>query len=171
MRRQEIVDEGQRRLQAERQGLVTGRAHQRVHPDQPVARSLQPGDGMSHLRRIPPVPPIADDGDGRAVAQHAARVAAVERLDRLADARPARPVVDRRRHPVERRVDVVTAQQTGDAGQARGEDKRLNASAGVLERVGEIQQQPRVALHRPADVAEQDQRPRPESRTFPAEDE
>src|SRR5229473_6768994 len=40
VRRQKIVDEGQRRLQAERQGLVARRAHQRVHPDQPVAGSL-----------------------------------------------------------------------------------------------------------------------------------
>src|SRR5205807_2614606 len=100
----------------------------------------------------------------------AARVAPVEGLDRLADARAARPVVDRRRHPVERGVDVMAAEQARDAGEPRGEDKGLDPRAGVFERVGKIQQQPRVALHRAADVAEKYQRPRPKSRAFPAED-
>src|SRR5213076_1841873 len=170
VRRQEIVDKGQRRLQAQRQRFVAGRAHQRVHPDQAVAGALQPRDSSPHLGGVTPVPAITDQGHGGAVSQHPPRVAAIECLDRFTDASPARPVVDRGGHPVEGRVDVMRTEQARDASQAGGENEGLHPGTGVLEGVGEIQQQPCVPLHRTADVAEQHQWTRANGRALPAKD-
>src|SRR5206468_772677 len=105
-----------------------------------------------------------------AVSQHPPRVAAIECLDRLTDASPARPVVDRGGHPIEGRVDVMRTEQARDASQAGGENEGLHPGTGVLEGVGEIQQQPCVPLHRTADVAEQHQWTRSNGRALPAED-
>src|SRR5947208_16231849 len=64
----------------------------------------------------------------------------------------------------------MAAEQAGDAGKAGGEDEGLDAGAGILQRVRKVEQQACVALHRSADVAEQNQRPWPKRRALPAED-
>ncbi len=48
-RRQEIVDERQRRLEAARQRRVVGRADERVQPHQSMAASLEPRDLVAQL--------------------------------------------------------------------------------------------------------------------------
>src|SRR5260370_3617989 len=106
-----------------------------------MAGALQPGDRVPHLRRVASVPAVADDRDGCAVAEHTAGVPSIEGLDRLTDTRSTRPVVDRRHHPVERRIDVVAAEHTCDAGEARREDEHLDARAGALHRVREVEEQ------------------------------
>ena len=53
------------------------------------------------------------------------------------------------------------AQLAGDARQARGEQEHLDAPMAAADRVREVQEHARVALHRAADVAQQDDRPRP----------
>src|SRR5437879_6443520 len=85
----------------------------------------------------------AESGDGT-------RRASVEGLDRLADAGSTRPVVHRRHHPIERRIDVVRTEQMADPGEPGGEDEGFDSGAGGFERVGEIQQQSRIPLHRAA---------------------
>ena len=65
------------------------------------------------------------------------------------------------RHAGQRAVAVAVAEQAGDARQPRPEHERLGPDlGGGRQRLDEPQQQPRVALHRAGDVAEDDERAR-----------
>ena len=101
-------------------------------------------------------------------AQRPPRPVQVELAERLADPRPAGPVVDRVGDAGERAVAVAVAQQARDAREPRPEHERLRPDRRCgRERLDEPQQQPRVALHRARDVAEHDERPRPLDRAPP----
>ena len=94
-------------------------------------------------------------------AQRAPRPVLVERPERFADARAAGPVVDRIGDAGQRPIAVAVAQQARHAGEPRPEHERLRADLGRgRERLDEPQQQPRVALHRARDVAQDDERAR-----------
>src|SRR5262245_51740013 len=79
-------------------------------------------------------------------------------MKRLADSRASGPVRneprDRGRRPPPRPLVELAC----DARQTGGEDERFRAVAACDQPVHEIQQHARVALHRAADVAEQDER-------------
>ena len=81
---------------------------------------------------------------------------------------PAGPVVDRVGHAGQRAVAVAVLEQPGDPGQPRPEHERLDPHlAGRREGLDEAQQQPRVALHRAADVGDDDERARLADRSSP----
>ena len=60
------------------------------------------------------------------------------------------------------RFDAAQAQLAGHASQAGGEEERFDAPLLLTDAVREVKQQARVALHRSADVAQQDQPSRPD---------
>ena len=64
----------------------------------------------------------------------------------------------------ERDVDVAVLEVAGDVGEAGAEHQRVHAMAVVGDRVQEVQQHARVAVHRARDVAQHDQRRRPPMR-------
>src|SRR5262245_59096477 len=92
----------------------------------------------------------------------------VEGTHRLTDPRAAAPVGNMARDDGGF-ADAVPGDLAGDASETRGEHERfkspptLNGSADLIARdaVNEVQQHPRVAFHRPADVGDDHERPRP----------
>src|SRR5690242_15753788 len=77
-RRQEIVDERQRRLQSARERRVVSGAEKRIQPHEPVTASLQTRDLIAELRRIPAIPSVRDQEHHRPAMQHAATPTLVE---------------------------------------------------------------------------------------------
>src|SRR5712691_9385661 len=120
------------------------------------------------LRWVAAIPAVADDDHHSAVSEHAARPLAIEIAERGADARAAAEVVYALADGIEHLVDVTLAQQARDAREPRRENEGLEVLA-PRHRVGKDHQQPRVALHRSADVADEHQRPAPHRRTPPEE--
>src|SRR5438309_6913080 len=165
--REKVVAEGQRRRHPPRQRLVTLRTQQWVEPDQPVRGAPQVDELGGELCGIAAIPPVADDDHHRAIAAAAARPAPVEIPDRVAAPAPAAEVVDAFAHRVAGAVEVSIAQQPRAPRQSRREDEGLEVFA-PRDRVGEDHQEPRVALHRAAHVADQHQRPAADAR-FPPE--
>src|SRR5712671_6986706 len=115
------------------------------------------------LLRVAPVPAVADDDHDRSVPQHAASPVPVEVSQRVADASPSAEIVYPLAHRFERAVQVAIAEQSGDSRQARREHERLKILA-TVDRVREDHQEARVALHRTAHVADENERPPPHSR-------
>ena len=121
----------------------------------------KPGRLGRHERRVAAVPAVRHDDDDARRPQRAACPVLVERAERLADPRPAGPVVDRIGDAREGPVAVAVAQQAGHPGQARPEHERLRPDLrGGRQRLHEPEQQARVALHRSRDVAQDDERAR-----------
>ena len=159
--RQEVVDVRVGGAHAAGERLVAGRAGQRVEPDEPMAVAAQARGLRGDERRVAAVPAVGHDDDDATRPQGPPRPLLVERPEALADARAAGPVVDRVGDAGQGAVAVAVLEQPGDAGQARPEHERLGADlAGRRERLDEAQEQPRVALHRAADVADDDERAR-----------
>ena len=102
------------------------------------------------------VPAVGEHDDRRAAPDPAA-VHRVERVQRLADAGAARPVLDDRAEPRERALGVARAQLGRHARQAGSEDEGLDAAAGGDERVHVAQQALRVRAHRARHVADDDE--------------
>ena len=155
--RQKIIYVGQRRLHPPRQGLVAGRAEQRIEPDEPVAAALQARHFPPQQFRLAPVPAVGYDQNHRPATQHAPRPAVVEHFNGLPDAGAAGPVRHGARHFAHRLVNAPVRQVAGNAGQPRGEQKRLQLLPAGGHGVDEMQQHPGVAFHRPADIADQSQ--------------
>jgi hypothetical protein len=83
----------------------------------------------------------------------------MELPNRVADARAPGPA-RRRTHDVGHGlVEPAGPDLVGDAGECGGEDEDFDAVAPARDRVGEVQEHARVAFHRPADVAQQHERP------------
>src|SRR5439155_197025 len=80
----------------------------------------------------------------------------VELGERLADLRPARPVADLG-EPTEDLPVGAPAQVVADARETRREREGLDPAEDVLEREEKLEQEPAVEVHRPRDVAEQDE--------------
>ena len=55
--------------------------------------------------------------------------------------------------------DAARGERTSDARQARPEDEHLSSTVDAAERVGKAEHQPRIRLHRAADVDQQSDRP------------
>src|SRR5260370_1185953 len=82
---------------------------------------------------------------------------------RVADARAAAEVMHALAHRFERAIEVAVSEEACDSRQPRREHERLQVFA-ASDGVGKDHQQPRVPLHRTADVADQDKRPPPHTR-------
>src|SRR5205823_13063208 len=88
---------------------------------------------------------------------------AVEVTKRVADASSTAEVVHTLADRVEGAVEVAVAKQPRDPCEPGREDECLQVLA-ARDRMGEDHQQPRVALHRPAYVADEHERPAPHPR-------
>ena len=149
---------GKRRCHPTRLGLVRLAAEQRVEPDQPVAAEAEAGHLATELIGVTSIPAVADDQDDGAMTEHPTCVVALERVQRVGDARPAADVVHLVGNVVERGVDVAVAEQVGDSGQMCRKREGLDALA-PADRMREHEQVARVSVHRTADVAEDHDRP------------
>ena len=141
-----------------RLGLEAVEAQQRIEPDetaagfvQPLHLGLEPGD-------IVALQPVGDQQHDRALPQRAPRPQPVERVQRLADARAAGPVLDRSRAIGKRVVGIAMAHLARQIGQPRAEHEGMDAAALFGERVQEMQENARVLAHRPGNVGQHDKR-------------
>src|SRR5450759_3059963 len=159
----EVVAVREGRGHAAREGFVALRTDQRVEPDQPVGRAAQVDELGAEFCRVASVPSVAHDDHDRAMSEHAARPMAIEIRQRVADAGASAEIVDALAHRVERTVQVAIAKQPRDPSEPCREHERFEVLA-ARDRVGEDHQQARVALHRTAHVADQNQRPSPHPR-------
>jgi len=112
---------------------------------------------------------VGDQKHDGALAEDAPRPALVEVGETLADARAARPVLDRLCHLVEGDVDILVAQIARHVGEPRAEEESIDAVAVVRDGVHEMQENPAVAAHRAGDVAQHDERRRAAARAAPFE--
>ena len=145
---------GIRRLHAGRERLVAGRAGERVEPDEPVAVAPQAGRLGGDERRVAAVPAVRDDDDDAARAQRPPRPLWLNsRNDSPIRVPPAQSVTlsatrasarSRSRSCISRVTRVRRVPNTNDSVGPRAAGQRLD----------EPQQQPRVALHRARDVAQ-----------------
>ncbi len=157
MHRPEVVDMRQNCPHAQGSRLEPLVAQERIEPDESAAGFVQPLHLLGEPLAGVAVEPVGDENDKRALAEHAARPAAVELAERGADARSPRPVLDRFRHAGERHIHVALAQLARDVGEPRAEEEGIDAVAVVGERMEEVQQHARIAAHRARDVAEDDE--------------
>ena len=104
-------------------------------------------------------PAVADDDHRCAPAKDPPRPQVVEAFERLADARAARPVDDKVGDFINGRIYIMMAQCGRQMGQARAESECLHVTHILVKRMDEVQEQARIAIHRPADVTDYDQRP------------
>ncbi len=74
---------------------------------------------LSQAGRALAVEAVGDQQDDGALPQHAARPLVVELVQRLADARAARPVLDLRRRLLQGDVDVPVAQRAASRCESR----------------------------------------------------
>src|SRR4029077_9442334 len=82
----------------------------------------------------------------------------VEVCEGVADPCAATEVVYPLAHRIESPIEITLPEHAGHARQPRREDESLEVLASG-DGVGEDHQEARVPFHRPADVADQDQRP------------
>src|SRR5687768_1095066 len=155
--RQKLVDVRHGRAHALGERLVAGRAEEWIEPDETAAGALQASHLPTEQLRVTPVPAIADDHHRRPGAEDAPRPLVIEALDRLADARPPGPVLDRVDDLRQRGIDVPPAQLAGDPRQAGTEDEDLGVFQTLPQCVDEAQEQPGVAVHRARDVTDDHQ--------------
>src|SRR5258708_7891974 len=155
---EKVIDMRQRRRHAACQRLVSLRAQEGVEPDQSVGRTPEVDELGREPCRISSVPSIADDDHHRAVSQHAPGPMAVEIGQRLADAGASTEIVDALAHGLEAAIEVSIAKQSSDPRKSRREYEGFHILP-ARDSVREDHQQPRVALHRTAHVADQHQRP------------
>ena len=159
--RQEVVDVRVGRPHPAGERLVAGRTGQRVEPDQAVAVATETRGLARDESRVAPVPAVGHDDDDARRPQRPPRPVLVEGPERFADAGPAGPVVDRVGHARQGPVAIPVAEQPGHPGQPRPEHERFRAHLRRgRERLDEPEEQPRMALHRARDVAQDDERAR-----------
>ena len=127
-----------------------------------MRRPLESGHFGPELFRFSTVPPVRDDKDDGSVTEHASAPSRVERAQGVSDARAARKVGDLPREPRDDLRDGVlppaSTDVSSDPGQTCGEDEHLDLVETSTHAVQKVQQHPRVAFHRPADVAQENQR-------------
>src|SRR5215208_8158604 len=104
-----MVHVRKRRLHAAGERLVARVRLQRVEPDQRVSATGETRHLRAELLGVATVPAVREQYHDRA-ATEAPAVLAVERGERVADARPARPVAGSARSTVERAIGVAAGQ-------------------------------------------------------------
>ncbi len=156
--RQEAVHVRQHGAHAGRPRLELVVAQQRVQPDQLAAGLVQPLHFLRQAFARLAVEAVRHEQQAGVLAEQAPAPAPVEFAQAPADARAARPVLDRVRDARHRHVHVAVAQLAGDVGQARAEHENRDAVAVVGDGVQEMQEHARVGIHRAGDVAQHHQR-------------
>ena len=104
------------------------RAHARVDPHDPVGQARKALHLAADERRVAPFPPVGQDDDHGAARHPAAAVAVVERPQRLADTRPARPVGRRGGGTLDCALGAARGERPGHTGQTRREHERLGVA-------------------------------------------
>ena len=148
---------GKRRAHASGERLVAGIALQWVDPDEGVRGSRETCHLARHELGSLALPAVRHDQHHRSARERAPSVGVVELGERGADARAAPPVVDCGAAALERGRRIATGQLGGEARQRRAEREHLDAGPGADRRVEEQQERARVRVHRPGDVAQDDQ--------------
>src|SRR5439155_14411662 len=110
-------------------------------------------------REVAALPAVGAEEDDRAASEHASRPAAIELVQRVADARAAGPIRDRMRHAGDGGVGAAPPDLPRHAREPRPEGEGLDAAPAARERVREVEEESRVRLHRARDVEEEDERP------------
>ncbi len=127
-----------------------------------MRRPLEPGHFGPEPFGFSTVPPVRDHEHDGSVTEHASGPSCVECAQSVSDPRAARKVGDLPREPRDDLRDGVLppppTEVSGDSGQACGEDEHLNLVETATHAIQEVQQHPRVAFHRPTDVAQENQR-------------
>ena len=135
-------------------------AQQRIQPDEPPAGLREAlrleRETLAGIR----IESVGDQQHDGVLREQASRPAPVELAQARADARAARPVGHGRSDAIECDVDVAVLQMPGDGRQPRAEQQRMDAVPIIRDRMQEVQQHARVAVHRARDVAEHDERRR-----------
>src|SRR6266508_6588471 len=106
-------------------------ALERVHPDDSVGAAGEPGHLAADRRGVLALPPVGDDDDYGPAGERPPAPEVVERLQRRADACPARPVDDALRGLLERALGVGPRELVAQPGQPRAEGERLDAAAAL----------------------------------------
>ncbi len=155
----ERVDPRQSRHQAARPRFEAGRADAWVDPHDAIGQPAQTPHLAPDQRRVAPLPSVGQDHNHRAARHPALAVAVVERLQRVADPRAARPVGRGGRSALDRSLGVTRSQRARDASQASGEDKGFGVRPSARGAGEELNIGACVWLHRARDVAQQDDPP------------
>src|SRR5262245_31096072 len=92
--RQEVVDVPERCLHATRQRFVARGSQQRIQPDHTRTAAANACKLTSEYCWVATIPSVRYNQHHRTVAHHPARPTGVEGPQRIADARPASPIVD-----------------------------------------------------------------------------
>src|SRR6516164_13709 len=103
---------------------------------------------------------ISDEERDGTLAQDAAGPVAIEVGEALADARAARPILNRACDAIERDVDILLPQVSRDVGEPCAEEEGIDAIAVVGDGVHEMKEEPAVATHGAGYIAEHDERRR-----------
>ena len=85
---------GEGRLHSTGEGLVVRASQQRVEPDDSPAAPAKARHLTREQRRVAAVPAVGHDQQDRPIAHHTSSPPSVERVQRLAGARPAAPIRD-----------------------------------------------------------------------------
>src|SRR5258706_1747693 len=106
-----------------------------------------------HFKRkqiyIAAIPAVADDKHDRAASQDAASPVKVKGLQRVTDARAARPIVDEQAHVFQSQVQVTDLKRTCDPREACAEDESFHRLAERgFHPINKMEQQSRIAFHR-----------------------
>src|SRR5579883_3444077 len=155
--RQKVIHVRQGRLDSLGQRLVGGHAQERIQPDQSVAVALEALHLLAEDLDIAPIPAVADDHNDGPTAEDALTPGVVEGAQGLANAGAAGPVLHRAADLGEGNAGVARAQLTGNPGQASCKDERLDAVQAVFNCMEELEKGPTVAVHRAADIAQQNE--------------
>jgi hypothetical protein len=160
MRRQKRIHVRKQRTDA---GGLRGEpveAQQRVQPEQTPA-GLAEAIGLDlELVDAVAIEAVRDEQDHGVLTEDAPRPAQVEFREARRDPRAAGPVGNGFGHGAQRGVDIPMPQLAGDRREAGAEQEDVHTIAVVGHRMQEMQEHPRVLLHRPGHVAEHDKRRR-----------
>src|SRR5690606_3017178 len=130
-----FIDMRKHRLHAACAGLEPVESQERVEPDQPTTGFVQALHFAGERIDIVSFQPVGDQQHHSALTQHTAGPEPVERGERFADARSARPILYGGGAFCQRLVGIAIAQLPRQVGQARAEDEAVDATAFVSQRV------------------------------------
>ena len=126
-----------------------------IDPDDAVGQAREALHLAAHELRVAALPAVREDHDHGAASHAATPVPIVERLQRVADPRPARPVGRRGGGALDRALRVAGGERAGEAREPRREHERLGLRTAAGGAGEELQVRAGVRLHRARDVAQQ----------------
>ena len=133
---------------------------QGIEPEQPATVAHQPLQLAREIFRLPGVKPVGDQQHQRAAADQPASVLTAQGGQRVAQPRASGEVVDRRAGGLQHRVGVGQPERRRQVGEMGAESEYVAPPLRPRGSVQESQQQARIALHRPRDIHQHQQRQR-----------